>query len=255
MTERHYEVLVHDGVRRHRAQRLPDGSPIVSSPLASTLIFGDHDAVLVDGAVYPRAGGAGQRLDRALRQAADPYLRDPRARRSLVRHRPADAALPGAHCVCHGGHDQADAPTGHPGPGRAVGHRFSRPDPRQPGALSTDPAEGFQLEGYRLVAVETGHTDTDDTTVLHVPVIGLVVAGDVAYNGVHQYLLESAEAEFRRGSRRSTRSPRCHHARWPAIRTKTCPTIRPSSTRPATTCSTRNGCSPTNPVRGSSTTR
>jgi len=28
--------------------------------------------------------------------------------------------------------------------------------------------------------------------VLHVPSIGLVVAGDVAYNGVHQYLLESA---------------------------------------------------------------
>jgi glyoxylase-like metal-dependent hydrolase (beta-lactamase superfamily II) len=39
--------------------------------------------------------------------------------------------------------------------------------------------------------VEVGHTDTDDTTVLHVPSIGLVVAGDVAYNGVHQYLLES----------------------------------------------------------------
>jgi glyoxylase-like metal-dependent hydrolase (beta-lactamase superfamily II) len=48
------------------------------------------------------------------------------------------------------------------------------------------------LEGERLVAVEVGHTDTDDTTVLHVPSIGLVVAGDVAYNGVHQYLLESA---------------------------------------------------------------
>ena len=42
------------------------------------------------------------------------------------------------------------------------------------------------------MAVEVGHTDTDDTTVLHVPSIGLVVAGDVAYNGVHQYLLESA---------------------------------------------------------------
>jgi hypothetical protein len=30
MTELHYEVLVHDGVRRNRPQRLPDGSPIVS---------------------------------------------------------------------------------------------------------------------------------------------------------------------------------------------------------------------------------
>jgi hypothetical protein len=41
------------------------------------------------------------------------------------------------------------------------------------------------------VVVETGHTDTDDTTVLHVPSIGLVVAGDVAYNDVHVYLAES----------------------------------------------------------------
>src|SRR5271163_1890901 len=48
MAELRYEVLVHDGVRRHRAERLPDGSPIVSSPVASTLIVGEHDAVLVD---------------------------------------------------------------------------------------------------------------------------------------------------------------------------------------------------------------
>jgi glyoxylase-like metal-dependent hydrolase (beta-lactamase superfamily II) len=48
MNELRYEVLVNDGVRRQRAQRLPDGSPIVSSPVASTLIYGDHDAVLVD---------------------------------------------------------------------------------------------------------------------------------------------------------------------------------------------------------------
>ena len=48
MTELHYEVMVHDGLRRHRDQRLPDGSPIVSSPVTSTLIFGEHDAVLVD---------------------------------------------------------------------------------------------------------------------------------------------------------------------------------------------------------------
>jgi len=41
------------------------------------------------------------------------------------------------------------------------------------------------------VVVEVGHTDTDDTTVLHVPAIGLVVAGDAAYNGVHQLLAES----------------------------------------------------------------
>jgi glyoxylase-like metal-dependent hydrolase (beta-lactamase superfamily II) len=49
----------------------------------------------------------------------------------------------------------------------------------------------IDLEGQELVAVEVGHTDTDHTTCLHVPSIGLVVAGDVAYNDVHLYLAES----------------------------------------------------------------
>src|SRR3984885_10589218 len=49
----------------------------------------------------------------------------------------------------------------------------------------------IDLEGHELVAVELGHTDTDDTTCLYVPSIGLVVAGDAAYNDVHLYLAES----------------------------------------------------------------
>ena len=47
------------------------------------------------------------------------------------------------------------------------------------------------LEGRELVVVEVGHTDTDSTTCLHVPSAGLVVAGDVAYNDDHLYLVES----------------------------------------------------------------
>jgi glyoxylase-like metal-dependent hydrolase (beta-lactamase superfamily II) len=49
----------------------------------------------------------------------------------------------------------------------------------------------IDLEGDELFAVELGHTDTDYTTCLHVPSIGLVVAGDAAYNDVHLYLAES----------------------------------------------------------------
>jgi glyoxylase-like metal-dependent hydrolase (beta-lactamase superfamily II) len=49
----------------------------------------------------------------------------------------------------------------------------------------------IDLEGHDLVAVEVGHTDTDHTTCLHVPSVDLVVAGDVAYNDVHLYLAES----------------------------------------------------------------
>jgi len=49
----------------------------------------------------------------------------------------------------------------------------------------------IHLEGHELIVVELGHTDTDHTTCLHVPSIGLVVAGDAAYNDVHLYLAES----------------------------------------------------------------
>ena len=49
----------------------------------------------------------------------------------------------------------------------------------------------IDLEGNELVVVELGHTDTDYTTCLNVPSIGLVVAGDAAYNDVHLYLVES----------------------------------------------------------------
>jgi glyoxylase-like metal-dependent hydrolase (beta-lactamase superfamily II) len=55
----------------------------------------------------------------------------------------------------------------------------------------------INLEGHDLVVVEVGHTDTDYTTCLHVPSVGLVVAGDVAYNDVHLYLVES-NAQTRR---------------------------------------------------------
>ena len=55
----------------------------------------------------------------------------------------------------------------------------------------------IDLEGHELVAVEVGHTDTDNTTLLHVPSAGLVVAGDVAYNDDHLYLVES-NAQTRR---------------------------------------------------------
>jgi glyoxylase-like metal-dependent hydrolase (beta-lactamase superfamily II) len=49
----------------------------------------------------------------------------------------------------------------------------------------------IDLEGHELVAMELSHTDTDYTTCLNVPSIGLVVAGDAAYNDVHLYLAES----------------------------------------------------------------
>jgi glyoxylase-like metal-dependent hydrolase (beta-lactamase superfamily II) len=59
--------------------------------------------------------------------------------------------------------------------------------------ISAERLEGgtFDLEGHQIIPVDIGHTDTDYTTCLHVPSIGLVIAGDAIYNGTHPYLVES----------------------------------------------------------------
>jgi glyoxylase-like metal-dependent hydrolase (beta-lactamase superfamily II) len=59
--------------------------------------------------------------------------------------------------------------------------------------LVAEPLEDgrIELEGHSLLAVETGRTDTTYSTSLHVPSAGLLVAGDVVYNGIHPYLGET----------------------------------------------------------------
>ena len=56
------------------------------------------------------------------------------------------------------------------------------------GAMDGDTIE---LEGNALVAIRLGHTDTDNSSCLHVPSIKLVAAGDAVYNGIHPFLIES----------------------------------------------------------------
>jgi glyoxylase-like metal-dependent hydrolase (beta-lactamase superfamily II) len=75
--------------------------------------------------------------------------------------------------------------------------------PRFPGQIDSilviaDELKGgvLELEGEQLVSVPLGHTDTDSTTCLHVPSIGLAVCGDALYNDAHLHLGES-DAERR----------------------------------------------------------
>jgi glyoxylase-like metal-dependent hydrolase (beta-lactamase superfamily II) len=192
MSELHYEVLVHDGLRRHREQRLPDGSPIISSPVASTLIYGEHNAVLVDPPfTYEQVSRVGDWIERSGKHLTAIYAThghgDHWFGTDLLLQRFSDAvayATDGTIAIMH---RQATE-------GRAQMWDVDFPGqiPPSPVVYKSVPVDGIKLEGHQLLAVEVGHTDTDDTTVLHVPSIGLVVAGDVAYNGVHQYLLESA---------------------------------------------------------------
>ena len=81
----------------------------------------------------------------------------------------------------------------HASPERLKRWKASFPDQIPNRLVIADELKGnvIHLEGHELVAVELGHTDTDYTTCLNVPSIGLVVAGDAAYNNVHLYLAES----------------------------------------------------------------
>ena len=58
------------------------------------------------------------------------------------------------------------------------------------GAQALDGTE-IDLEGQKLVVVKLGHTDTDNSTCMYAPSIGLVVAGDAVYNGIHLYQAET----------------------------------------------------------------
>lgn len=191
MSDLRYEVLVNDGVRREREMQLPDGSPIVSSPVASTLVFGDTDAVLVDPPfTYDQIDRVGDWIEQSGKRLAYIYATHGHGDHwfgadRIMRRLPGAAAYATEKTIAMM-HQQATT-------GRAQRWDVDFPGliPDSPVVFEPIPAGGFTLEGQRLAAVEVGHTDTDDTTVLHVASIGLVVAGDVAYNGVHQYLLES----------------------------------------------------------------
>lgn len=49
----------------------------------------------------------------------------------------------------------------------------------------------LELEGQKLIAENVGYSDADNSSFLYVPSIGLVVAGDIVYNGIHPYLAET----------------------------------------------------------------
>lgn len=186
-----YEVLVSDGVRRTIDLRMPNGDEIVSSPISSTLIYGERDAVLVDppltnGQIAQVADG----VARSGKRLAFVYITHGHpdhwfgTASLLERFGDADSVVYATEGTIRQMRVQLES--------KEEGFAKSFPEvPRNTPVLAVPvPAEGFRLEGQLLRAVEAGHTDTDDSTVLHVPSIGLVVAGDVVYNGVHQMMLE-----------------------------------------------------------------
>ena len=191
-----YEVLVLDGVPRAGGQTLPTGEGIVSSPLALTLVTGAEDAVLIDA---PYTYGQIERVRNWILASGR------RLRHVYVTHAHGDhwlgvnellSTFPDVSVHATSGvleRMEREATTNR----EALWDRvFPGLVPPSPVIAERVPEGGFQLEGHQLVPIELGHTDTDDTTALWVPSIGLLAAGDAVYNGVHQYILEATEGGF-----------------------------------------------------------
>jgi glyoxylase-like metal-dependent hydrolase (beta-lactamase superfamily II) len=189
-TELSCDVFVSDGPAWADDERMPDGAPLAWSPLSSTLIFGAQDALLVDPP-FTRAQiqNVGDWVERSGRRLAYIYTTHGHGDHwfgtgELARR------FPGVTVYATEGTIEVMRRQAGPSREQLFDRIFPGQIPETPVLAEPIPARGFLLEGNLVVAVETGHTDTDKTSVLHVPSIGLVVAGDVAYNGVHQYILE-----------------------------------------------------------------
>jgi glyoxylase-like metal-dependent hydrolase (beta-lactamase superfamily II) len=185
-----YKVFVSDGVQRASTDRLPNGDPIVSPPISSTLIYGTTDAVLVDPPLTRNqtklVGAWITQSDKHLKYIYSTHGHGDQwaGTAELVRYFPGVTvyATPGTILRMHKWATEGRVKWDKELPGQI---------PETPVLTQPIPNNEFLLEGNVLHAIEVGHSDTDDSTVLYAPSIGLVVAGDVAYNGVHQYLVES----------------------------------------------------------------
>jgi glyoxylase-like metal-dependent hydrolase (beta-lactamase superfamily II) len=173
---------------------LPPGEPRrMWSPTAATLIGGERDAVLVDPLMTTAEGedlaswiaATGKNLTTIFvtHGHGDHFFGA-----APVLDRFPDAKLVATPAVVEGMKRQL-SPAWLDGFWRA---RFPGQLPDR--IFAAEPLEGdaLMLEGQALVAVDLGHTDTDGSAALHVPSIGLVVAGDAVYDDVHLYLAESA---------------------------------------------------------------
>lgn len=187
-----YDVFITPGIPIVTPDRPPDVTETFFQAMASTLIHGERDAALVDAFLTVKQAGA----------LADWVASKGKNLTTIyITHGHGDhwfgagtllERFPKARVLAT--HDTVD-----------VMHANSSPQALQyvwgagfPGQIPTNlviaqelDGDTIDLEGQQLHVIEVGHTDTDHTTCLHVPSIGLVVAGDVAYNDVHLYLAES----------------------------------------------------------------
>ena len=187
-----YDVFVNDPPPQDGT--LPNGEPRRFSPMASTLIYGRENAVLTDpGMTEEQARVLGDWVAGKGRNVTEIFIThghgDHWFAAGLLAERFGARVVATATAVA-----------------QMHGNAATRPllwDKLYPGLIPpssvtavTVPDNRLTVEGHDLLMVDVGHGDADDNSVLHVPDLGLVVAGDVIYNRVHMYLGQSATGGF-----------------------------------------------------------
>ena len=195
-----YAVFVSDPIPMNVPGHIPNGETHMFAPLATTLIYGETDAVLAEAPLtITQAEVVGEWVEATGKNLTHIYAShghgdhwftaDVLARRFNAQVVASAGTIEQMHAHVAVRHDFWDELW----PGQI---------PPSPVTATTPAGNRFTLEGHDVVITDVGHADTDGHSVLHVPDLGLVVAGDVLYNGVHQYLGESA-AGGRNGWRRA----------------------------------------------------
>src|SRR5215471_12176145 len=182
-----YDVFINEPPS-HNTGVLPNGEAKGGSPVASTLIYGSEDAVLTDpGFTTDQAHALGDWVAGSGRNVTDIFVTHGHGDHWFAAGLLAERF--GARVVATAGsiaqmHNAVAA--------RPLLWDKAYPNiPASPITAVTVADNRFTLEGHDLAIFEVGHADTDDNSVLQIPDLELVVAGDVIYNGAHLYLGES----------------------------------------------------------------
>lgn len=189
MSQLTHDVFVCEPIPQAITSLVPNGERRMFSPLSVTLISGDEDAVLVDP---PLTVAQAEDVAHWIEASGK------RLTHILATHGHGDHWFSaGLLADRFGARVVASEPTIEQ-MRRNVAIRPQFWDALFPGQLPEAEVTAvtvlgglIELEGHELRIIDVGHTDTDGTSVLHVPSIGLVAAGDVLYNNVHQYLREA----------------------------------------------------------------